>query len=484
MRSTHLFHSITSKLTIAFLLVGLTGSVLVAIFTWQRTQTAFDQFIINREQQSLASSLLAYYHTYGTWSGVSDALSVAFLDQPRLVDPGRDSLNDMMRFTLVDANRQVVFSVTTSQVGKQVSTKDLEGAIALVDNGDTVGWLILAPVPRQRIPNSPEDRFLSTVNSATFLSALIATALALILGGLLAYTLTRTLRELTDATVEISKGRLGLQVKVRSRDELGQLAASFNQMSLDLDQATKARRQMTADVAHDLRSPLSVISGYTEALSDGKLPSSPEVYNILHQETKHLNRLVDDLRTLSLADAGELSLIFLPTQPQTIIEHVAARHRVAAQQNGVSLRTEADEDLPSVMMDPERIAQVFDNLVLNAFRYTSARGTTSARGGSSTGDVSSTEGEIVLSAHLVGDEIEMSVKDNGSGIASEDLPHVFDRFYRGDKSRQTTGESGLGLAIAKSLVEAHHGSLSVASITGQETIFTIRLPIQKTNKPG
>ncbi len=459
MRSGHLFNSITFKLTLAFLLVGLTGSVLVAIFTWQRTQTAFDQFIVNREQQSLASSLLTYYHTYGTWKGISENLVISVIAQSPGSDPGREINFDLMRFVLADAGRRVVYSMAPEQIGQQVSSHDLEDAIALVDNGNTVGWLILARIPRERIPNSPEERFLRTVNSAAFLSALIATALALILGGLLAFTLTRSLRELTEATIEISKGKLGLQVKVRSRDELGRLAASFNKMSQDLERATRSRRQMTADVAHDLRSPLSVIAGYTEALSDGKLPSSPEIYQILHQETKHLNRLVDDLRTLSLADAGELSLILLSTQPQMILEHVAARHAVAAQQKGVSLRVQAAEDLPSVMMDAERIAQVFDNLVLNAFRYTSSGG------------------EIVLSASQAEDQIEMSVRDNGSGISPEDLAHVFDRFYRGDKSRQSNDESGLGLAIAKSLVEVHQGSLTVASTPGKETTFTIRLPI-------
>lgn len=458
MRSETFFHSLTFKLTLAFLLVGLTGSLLVAIFTWQRTQSAFDQFIYNREQQSLAGNLLAYYQTYGTWAGVSENLRLTLLAQLRMNIPGREFNDEWLRFVLTDANRKVVYSILPDQIGKQVSNHDLESAIALMDNGKTVGWLILARVPRVRIPNSPEERFLHTVNSATFLSALIATALALILGGLLAFTLTRSLRELTEATIEISKGKLGSQVKVRSKDELGKLAASFNKMSLDLERATQARRRMTADIAHDLRSPLSVIAGYTEALSDGKLPSSPEIYTILHQETKHLNRLVDDLRILSLADAGELSLIFLPTHPQALLERVAARHAVTAQQNNFSLLVQASEDLPSIMIDPERIAQVFDNLVLNAFRYISPGG------------------EVILSARYAEDHVEMSVRDNGSGIMPEDLPYIFDRFYRADKSRQSNGESGLGLAIAKSLVEAHHGSIKVESAPGKGTTFTIHLP--------
>jgi signal transduction histidine kinase len=274
-------------------------------------------------------------------------------------------------------------------------------------------------------------------------------------GGLLAYTLTRPLSELTEATVQIARGKLGLQVKVRSKDELGKLAASFNKMSSDLAVATQVRQQMTADVAHDLRSPLSVIGGYAEALSDGKLPGTPEVYQILHQETKHLSRLVDDLRTLSLADAGELTLTKQPSSPKALLERVAARHAVAADQKGIRLRVQAPEDLPLITWDVERMAQVFDNLVLNAFRYTPQGG------------------EVTLSAEAVGGATRMQVHDNGSGIAAEDLPFIFDRFFRGDKSRQQNGESGLGLAIARSIVEAHGGSIAVVSEPGKGATFTI-----------
>lgn len=458
MRLSSGFRSITFKLTLAFLFIGLTGSVLVAVITWQRTQTAFSKFIIARDQQVLAGNLLLYYQEYGSWDGLAIKPYFFGFDQARIDDPGKEVVRNWNRFLLADADRKVVYSVRSEQVGKTLSISDLENAVALAVNGKTVGWLLMESLPRERIPNSPEEGFLRTVNSSAFLSALIATVLALVLGGLLAYTLTRTLRELTEATVEISRGKLGLQVKVRSKDELGNLAASFNQMSLDLERATSARRQMTADIAHDLRSPLSVIAGYTEALSDGKLPSSPEIYDILHQETRHLNRLVDDLRTLSLADAGELSLILLPAQPGALLERVAARHAVAAEENRLSLRLEIAPDLPLISVDAERMAQVFDNLILNAFRYTSPGGI------------------ITLSAETTGGQVRMLVRDNGSGIAPEDLPLIFDRFYRGDKARQGSGESGLGLAIAKSLVEAHHGIITVDSIPGEGTTFTIHLP--------
>ncbi|HLE52776.1 MAG TPA: HAMP domain-containing sensor histidine kinase [Anaerolineales bacterium] len=449
--------SLSFKLTIAFLLVGLTGAVLVAVIIRQRTRTAFDQFLLNREGQTLIDRLDRYYQTHGSWEGVADDLLSVMAAPPRNSFGSRDFRRDWMRYSLVGVDRVVVFSMQPNQIGKLMSRRDLERAVPLLVNGEAAGWLLVAPLAGEWITNSPEGLFLRNVNRATLLSALVAALLALTLGGLLAFTLTRSLRELTEATVEIARGKLGKQVKVRSTDELGELASSFNKMSLDLAQATQTRRRMTADIAHDLRSPLSVISGYAEALSDGKLLGTPEVYSILYQETKHLSHLVEDLRTLSLADAGELTLNLQPIQPQSILERVAARYAVAAGQNSISLRVEVGEGMPTVEMDVERMAQVFDNLMVNAFRYTPQGG------------------EVILAARPMNGTVQMQVRDNGSGIAPEDIPHIFDRFYRGDKSRQQNGESGLGLAIAKSIVEAHGGKIVVESAPGQGTTFTIVL---------
>ena len=452
--------SITTKLTLAFLLVGLTGAMLVALIVQWRTRAAFNQFILNRDQQTLVDNLVQYYQTNGSWAGVESNLPLLMSTLPRPFDEDRDFRRGWMRFTLVGTDQIIVFSIQPDQIGTFVPNQDLAQAIPLTVDNKTIGWLELPPTPREWIPNSPEGLFLRNVNSAAMVSAIVAAVLALTVGGLLAFTMTRSLRELTEATDEIARGELGGQVKVRSKDELGTLASSFNKMSLDLASATKTRRQMTADIAHDLRSPLSVISGYAEALNDGKLSGTPDVYNILYQETKHLSRLVDDLRILSLADAGELSLILQPIQPKIILERAVSRYTVIAQQKAVSIRAEVGQDVPMVTVDVERMAQVFDNLIQNAFRYIPEGG------------------EVILTAKGADGMVQMQVQDNGSGIAPEDLLHIFDRFYRGDKSRQQNGESGLGLAIAKSIVEAHGGAITVESIPGQGSTFTINLKSQ------
>ena len=449
--------SLAIKLTLAFLLVGLTGSILVAVITQSRTKAAFNNFIVDQEQQALVDNLLLYYQTYGTWAGVNN---VIFLMQPRMMiqaGGGHATMAGGSPFTLVGPDQVVIYSNQPDQIGKTVSKGVLNNAILLQSNKQDIGWLLLSPISRNFLGNTPEASFLRNVNSATIVSALIAVVLALTLGGFLAYTMTRSLHELKEATVDIAKGKFGRQVKVRSKDEIGMLAVAFNQMSAALDRATKARRQMTADIAHNLRSPLSVITGYAEALNDKKLPGNQEVYNILLQEARHLDRLVDDLRLLSLADTGELPLVLQPTQPKALLERVVSRHIVASHQRQVELVIRVGEDCPQVNVDVERMSQVLDNLIVNAFRYT-------PQGGKVTMEAVATHGEVL-----------MRVKDTGSGISPEDLPHIFDRFYRGDKSRPHNGESGLGLAIAKSIVEAHGGEIHADSKLGEGAEFTITL---------
>ncbi len=446
--------SLALKLTLAFLLVGLSGALLITVLLQVRTRSAFDQFILNQEQQTLVNQLTQYFQEHNSWQGVEQSFQSNLLSQDR-----PDNKRDPTRFTLVGADHNVVFGSPRDRQRQPISDSELNRSIPLKVNNITVGWLLQGQSPVPFGVNTPESIFIENINQAALLSGLVAVVLALILGSVLALTLTRSLRELTEATVDIARGKLGRQVKIRSRDEVGELATSFNKMSLDLERATQARRQMTADIAHDLRTPLSVLTGYAEALADGKLPGTPEIYTIFHEETLHLNKLVEDLRTLSLADVGELPLNREPTPPQVILERVVARHTFNAAHKDIQLVALPATSLPPVLVDAERMNQVLDNIVANAFRYT-------PRGG-----------KIELSAAGAPTGVQLMVRDTGSGIRAEDLPHIFDRFYRGDAARRQTGESGLGLAIVKSIVEAHGGSITVQSTPEQGTLFTITLPI-------
>ena len=207
-------------------------------------------------------------------------------------------------------------------------------------------------------------------NQALFLAALGAAGIALCLGVFLARTITHPVGELTAAAHRMAKGQLKQQVPVRSKDELGELTATFNQMSSDLERSNQLRRQMTADIAHDLRIPLTVITGYLESLRDGVSKPSPERFEVLYNESRHLQRLVEDLRTLSLADAGEFSLNRQPVPPQALVEQASATFRYQADHCKIRLATECEPELPKVFVDPERMEQVLGNLISNASRFT------------------------------------------------------------------------------------------------------------------
>jgi len=227
--------------------------------------------------------------------------------------------------------------------------------------------------------------------------------IALLLSLVLARTLTQPARALTSAIRAMAQGKLDVAVPVRSRDELGQLTTAFNQMSADLARANQARRQMTADIAHDLRTPLSVIKGYCEGLRDGVLKPAPNTFQTMYQEAEHLSLLVEDLRTLSLADAGELKLARKRVSARELLERAAAAHQLRAQEHQVALQVSVQAGLPEADVDPERMAQVLNNLVGNALRYTP------------------TGGQIMLAATRAADHVHLTVRDTGAGIAPDDL---------------------------------------------------------------
>lgn len=443
--------SLVLKLSLAFLFVGLIGALLVAFFVGQRTQQAFGEFVDDRDRNAMATLLTQYYSNHGSWDGVETVIAEA---RKTSMANGHRTLP----VSVAAPDGSILIGDGFFRSKTAVDQEELARATAIKHNGSTVAFLLANPVRPSRDGTSPEDDFLRQVSQALIYGAVGATAIALLLGILLARTLTRPLRELTAATQVLAQGELGHQVTVRSRDELGTLAGSFNRMSADLAEASMLRRQMTADIAHDLRTPLSVILGYTEALREGKLDPDQEIFDTMHIEAQHLQHLIDDLRTLSLADAGELPLQRQEIEPRSLIERAVVTYTSQSDVQGVYMDIQIAPDLPFLHVDIERMAQVFGNLLSNALRYTNA------------GDT------IRLSAERQADTVQMQVEDTGAGISAEALPHIFERFYKADSSRQQDGSSGLGLAIVKSIVEAHGGSVSVVSTLGKGTTFTIALP--------
>ena len=454
--------SLASKLTLAFLVVGLSGALLVAVFVGRLTRRQFDEFVIDRFETDILNNVADYYSTHDSWDGVEDLL-------PWRRGPGGQGPfgNNDPLVALADAHGRILFSnAGRYRLGEAASDigQGNPGVLPVEVDGEVVGYLWFGE--RRGMDNSrgsPEARFLAGVDRAIIWSAGGAAVLALLLAGILAGTISRPVRELTEATQVLATGELGHQVPVRTDDEIGQLATSFNRMSADLAHANQLRRQMTADIAHDLRTPLSVILGYSEALADGKLPGTAETYDAMHRQAQHLSRLIEDLRTLSLADAGQLSLVRRPVEPRSLLEHTALANLPAAEARGIILTVEG-EDTPPILIDPDRLLQVLGNVVGNALRHTPDGG------------------RIELSSVRAGDRVLLRIRDSGPGIPVDDLPHIFDRFYRGDAARQPAdGASGLGLAIARSLVEAHGGQITAENVSGGAQ-FTIALPMSPPNE--
>jgi signal transduction histidine kinase len=336
-----------------------------------------------------------------------------------------------------------------------VPADQLKIGAPLLVNGFQVGTILDANAP---LPFNPEENlFLQRTTDALLLAMGGALLVALIMAVILSRTLIHPLRALTQAAQNITEGHLQQQVKVGAKDEIGQLATAFNRMSEEVSRVNQLRRQMTADIAHDLRTPLTVIGGYVESMRDGVLQPTEERLSLIYTEIEHLQNLVGDLKMLSQADAGELPLHPQPITPRLLLEQAAAPFQQRAEMQGVRLSVEADEDLPEICVDDARMMQVFGNLVSNALRYTP------------------TGGEIHLAAQPCDGHIELAVRDNGAGIPDEDLPFIFDRFYRVDKSRSEGDESGLGLAIVKALVEAQGGSVRAESQVEKGTAVYIRL---------
>jgi len=249
-------------------------------------------------------------------------------------------------------------------------------------------------------------------------------------------------------------------VEVQSEDEIGELAQAFNAMADGLARLEELRRNMVSDVAHELRTPLSNIRGYLEAVRDGVVEPRPEVIASLYEEAMLLNRLVDDLQELSLAEAGQLRLERRPVAPADVVNKATEAARAQAAAKGIALQVDLPEGLPLVDVDSQRIGQVLGNLLSNALTHTPSGG------------------KVVITAQARQSDVELRVGDTGEGISPEHLPYIFERFYRADKSRsRATGGTGLGLSIARQLVEAHGGRISVASQAGRGTTFTFTLPV-------
>lgn len=481
-------HSLWTRLMGVFLGVIVVGVIVMVVSVQLSTATQLRRRVLSGDvaQANALSPLLAgYYSQNRSWNGVEDFLATAPVAQdvpatndmmgPGMMGPGMmRNWGDWMgvtrttgpladRVVVLDASGKVVADTGQASLGEQHPAQHAENGAPVLMEGKTVGAVLVGSMIEPALNPADED-FLRSVNFSILLTSLTVGVMALVLGSLLFRQITSPLRELSESAQTIAGGDLEQRVPVRSNDEIGRVARSFNQMAESLAEADAQRRNMIADIAHELRTPLTVIQGNLEALMDGVYDLTPDNVAAVYKQSIVLSRLVADLRDLALAEAGQLRLELKAVALGDLLAQVSEGLEVQARKKGVTLNLGIANDLPKVQADEQRIAQVLYNLISNALRHTPAGGT------------------ITSSAELREGRVLVSVRDTGTGISPEDLPHVFERFYRADRSRaRSSGGSGLGLTIAKQIVEAHGGQIWAQSWLGAGSTFGFSLPLPTFN---
>jgi signal transduction histidine kinase len=436
--------SLRYKILVAIVLVVFTGVVVTALYATRSTTGAFRKYVAQGQairENHFTVMLTGYYGTGQTWDGVQPfVVQMAGMTGERIV--------------LTNANRVVVADSDGILIGKSAGSN--WNAKITGPNSTTVGYLYF---------NLPEDaqasmtNYLLSVTQSAWVGALIAVIIALVATLLLSSRILHPIEELTAAARKMQNGDLSTRVKVASRDEVGELAQSFNGMADNLAKQEQLRKNLISDVAHELRTPLSNIRGYLEAAKDGIVEPDGEWVDTLFDEAMLLNRLIDDLQELAQADAGHLHLELAAVDLGQVIRSTVDTLLPISLKLGMELTCEIPADLPNVTADSQRVGQVLRNLINNALDYTPAGGW------------------ITIQARAEGAFVRVAVMDTGSGIAPEHLPFLFERFFRADPSRsRSTGGSGLGLAIVKQLVQAQGGQVGVESYPGRGSLFYFTLP--------
>ncbi|MBI2305627.1 MAG: HAMP domain-containing protein [Chloroflexi bacterium] len=484
--------SLGFKLALAFLAVALSGVAIVALSVARGAESQFSSYLQRGSTQLRVgwtlASLRVYYAEKGSWKGVEALLRSMGNEQEG-------------HFLLTDGKGRVIADSTGQLTDRLVDEKVLGTSFSITVEGKPVGTLHFLPwdaslpaasaqrnapaagmmglgvvegdhmeimsrmmgglqMTTEPLVGPPEQDYLAAVKNSLWLGGAVAASAAVLLGLLLTRYITRPLTRVTAAAQAIARGDLSQRVTVSSGDEIGELGAAFNAMAETLAMNEKQRRQMVADIAHELRTPLSIIQGNLEAMVDGFVPPNREQLSSLHQESQFLSRLVSDLRELSLMEAGQLKMEKSSTDLGTVIQRSVEKVSLQGASKNISLEIDMPPLLAPVLADAHRLEQVLGNLLDNALRHTPSGG------------------KISLKVNTEGRNHVVSISDTGHGIAAADLPFVFDRFYRADKSRsRATGGSGIGLAVVKQLVQAHGGKVWVESQEGKGSTFYFSLPL-------
>ncbi|HAF47770.1 MAG TPA: hypothetical protein DCL08_00840 [Anaerolineaceae bacterium] len=443
----------------AFALVIIIALGTIAVVTRYTTKQEVQRFLGYGGQvglENLADTLENYYADNGSWSGIGSAPDARSGRGQGQRGSGSAGIGNHL---LVDANGIVVYSPRDAEIGQQVSSQQLSQSINLEVSGEVVGYLL----PEGGIPELPdnfEGLLIERVNRATLLAALVSGGIAILLALILATLILKPVRDLTQAAKEMSAGDLSQRVDIQGKGEMTALGQTFNKMAQSLQEAEVRRRAMTADIAHELRNPLAIQRAHLEALQDGVYPLNSENLEPIAEQNQQLTRLVEDLRTLALADAGSLALNKRKIDLIEVCRDTVKRFEPQTMGKNIALDTDCQLERLWVEADKERLQQILDNLMQNAIRYTPEAGW------------------IRLTLTNKGGVGVFKVYNNGPQLSGEALSRLFERFYRAEKARdRASGGTGLGLAIARQLAEAHGGSLDGSNHPEGGVVFTLTLPL-------
>lgn len=453
--------SLKTKLILAFSFVAIISIASIVIYANLDSSRRAEDYVARGGMYGLNNLVLRlekYYQSTGSWDGISHAVSMGQM----MVNRG-NSRGESNRLALVDKRLQVVWSsIADKGIGGQLTSGDVKNAIALKDtSGNITGYLVVENASNVTINDI--NPLLNQLRGIFLIAGLIAAAAAVGMAVLISNQLLKPVKELTDASAKLSAGDLSTRVEVDGSDELAVMGKTFNQMAISLETTEERKKAFTADIAHELRTPLAVQKAQLEAMMDGVIPLDKENLATVAAQSDFLSRMVEDLRLLAMADAGELKLEYQETQIDDLVQRIIDQFKGQAQKVGSEIIYTVNQGAKGIKVDtdPDRLTQIIHNLIGNALRY-------GKKGG-------------VVEANLrrESDQVLLTIHDDGQGIPEDALPHLFERFYRHEKARsRNTGGTGLGLAISKKLALLLGGDLNAENHPQGGGIFTLVLPLQ------
>jgi len=475
------------RLIISFLLLVLvTIGVFMFVIVPQNAQEVSNFITRNglTGSEQVMTALEDYFQENGAWEGVDEVLRTSprtpregMWGQGVGQSQGRETRSEIpgLHLLLTDSDGNFVARTGSEEmVGDERLTHfELERGVPLDVDGETVGYVLVEG--GQVFSHASEISLVSRLNQAAIIAVAVAVLAALLLALFLSYSLVRPVRALERAASQLARGDLSQRVEVKGKDEIAALGFTFNHMAESLQLAEASRRAMTADIAHELRTPLAVQRAHLEAIEDGVYPLTSDSLLTIEEQNHLLTRLVDDLRTLALADAGQLALQVSDIDLPALLRRVSARFEPQNAERGIDIQLSIGE-CPPVVVDAQRIQQILNNLLSNALRYSPDNGVIECRLWVQNGTSEGSDSVFVPTPN--GQWVSLEVRDSGPGIEKSALPYIFDRFYRVDKSRsRAEGGTGLGLSIARKLAQAHGGDLIAANHPQGGAVFRLTLPI-------